>query len=126
MDELSTTSGESPPLRGLRGVDHIGITVPNMEQATAFFVDVLGCELLYEREPPGMTLRGIGSACQRAAVSRAFAFCAVPTVRTSSSSNSTHPTSARSSRGRATSGYSTWQSTSTTLTPQRNTCAATE
>ena len=24
-----------------------------MEQATAFFVDVLGCELLYEREPPG-------------------------------------------------------------------------
>jgi catechol 2,3-dioxygenase-like lactoylglutathione lyase family enzyme len=53
VDELSTTSGESPPLRGLRGVDHIGITVPNMEQATAFFVDVLGCELLYEREPPG-------------------------------------------------------------------------
>lgn len=53
MDELTTTSGESAALPGLRGVDHIGITVPNIEQATAFFVDVLGCELLYEREPPG-------------------------------------------------------------------------
>ncbi|MGH3107316.1 MAG: VOC family protein, partial [Rubrobacter sp.] len=36
-----------PVLPGLRGVDHIGITVPDMEQATSFFVDVLGCELLY-------------------------------------------------------------------------------
>jgi catechol 2,3-dioxygenase-like lactoylglutathione lyase family enzyme len=26
--------------------------VPDIEQATAFFVDVLGCELLYECEPP--------------------------------------------------------------------------
>ena len=52
MDELTTSSGESPTLPGLRGVDHIGITVPDMEQATDFFVDVLGCELLYEREPP--------------------------------------------------------------------------
>jgi catechol 2,3-dioxygenase-like lactoylglutathione lyase family enzyme len=126
VDELSTTSGESPPLRGLRGVDHIGITVPNMEQATAFFVDVLGCKLLYEREPPGDDTPRDRLGVPAGTVSRAFAFCAVPTVRTSSSSNSTHPTSARSSRGRATSGYSTWQSTSTTWTPQRNTCAATE
>ena len=49
MDESPTTPNEGTPLPGLRGVDHIGITVPNMEQATAFFVDVLGCELLYER-----------------------------------------------------------------------------
>ena len=53
MDEPSTTSGEGAGLPGLCGVDHMGITVPNMEQATAFFVDVLGCEVLYEREPPG-------------------------------------------------------------------------
>jgi catechol 2,3-dioxygenase-like lactoylglutathione lyase family enzyme len=46
---MTTSEG----LPGLRGVDHVGITVPDMEQATAFFVDVLGCELLYEREPPG-------------------------------------------------------------------------
>ncbi len=53
MDEPPTTVGEGTGLPGLRGVDHVGITVPDIEQATAFFVDVLGCELLYEREPPG-------------------------------------------------------------------------
>ena len=52
MDEPTTSSGENQTLPGLRGVDHIGITVPDIDQATAFFVDVLGCELLYEREPP--------------------------------------------------------------------------
>ena len=53
VDERTTRSDEGPALPGLRGVDHIGITVPDIEQATAFFVEVLGCELLYEREPPG-------------------------------------------------------------------------
>ena len=52
MDEPPTTTGEVTRLPGLRGVDHVGITVPDIEQATAFFVDVLGCELLYKREPP--------------------------------------------------------------------------
>ena len=52
VDESTTTPGQGTALPGLRGVDHIGITVPNMEQATAFFVDVLGCEVLCEREPP--------------------------------------------------------------------------
>jgi len=32
---------------GLRGGDHVGITVPDMEQAHAFFVDVLGCHYVY-------------------------------------------------------------------------------
>ncbi len=32
---------------GLRGTDHIGFTVPDIEQATRFFVDVIGCELIY-------------------------------------------------------------------------------
>ena len=52
MDETPMTAGEGEGLPGLRGIDHLGITVPDIEQATAFFVDVLGCELLYEREPP--------------------------------------------------------------------------
>jgi catechol 2,3-dioxygenase-like lactoylglutathione lyase family enzyme len=52
VDETSTTTGKGTRLPGLRGVEHVGITVPDIEQATAFFVDVLGCELLYEREPP--------------------------------------------------------------------------
>jgi catechol 2,3-dioxygenase-like lactoylglutathione lyase family enzyme len=32
---------------GLRGGDHIGITVPDIEQAHAFFVDVLGAAFVY-------------------------------------------------------------------------------
>jgi catechol 2,3-dioxygenase-like lactoylglutathione lyase family enzyme len=31
-------------LPGLHRLDHIGITVPDLEEATAFFLDVLGCE----------------------------------------------------------------------------------
>jgi len=32
-------------------VDHIGLTVPDLDEAVAFFVDVLGCELAYELGP---------------------------------------------------------------------------
>lgn len=31
-------------LPGMRGLQHFGITVPNLEEAVAFFVEVLGCE----------------------------------------------------------------------------------
>ena len=32
---------------GLRGGDHVGVTVPDMEQAHAFFTGVLGCDFVY-------------------------------------------------------------------------------
>ena len=32
------------PMPGIRGVNHIGITVPDMTQAEAFFTDVLACQ----------------------------------------------------------------------------------
>lgn len=38
-------------LPGLTGVDHIGFTVPDLEQARRFLVDVLGCEYLYSLGP---------------------------------------------------------------------------
>jgi catechol 2,3-dioxygenase-like lactoylglutathione lyase family enzyme len=38
-------------LPGFRGVDHCGFTVPDMEQAVRFFVDVLGCEEFYSLGP---------------------------------------------------------------------------
>ncbi|GAB3682812.1 VOC family protein [Angustibacter aerolatus] len=49
-------AGSSAPaaraaLPGLVGLDHVGLTVPDIEQATRFLVDVLGCELLYELAP---------------------------------------------------------------------------
>ncbi|MGH3386564.1 MAG: VOC family protein [Nocardioidaceae bacterium] len=36
---------------GLRRLDHIGFTVPDLEQASRFLVDVLGCEYLYSLGP---------------------------------------------------------------------------
>ncbi|ANS32267.1 bleomycin resistance protein (plasmid) [Rhodococcus opacus] len=38
-------------LPGLRGADHIGITVPDLEDASRFFVDVLGAEQFYDLGP---------------------------------------------------------------------------
>jgi catechol 2,3-dioxygenase-like lactoylglutathione lyase family enzyme len=38
-------------LPGLTGVDHIGFTVPDLEEATRFLVDVLGCEYMYTLGP---------------------------------------------------------------------------
>lgn len=38
-------------LPGLRRIDHVGFTVPDLEQAHRFLVDVLGCEYLYSLGP---------------------------------------------------------------------------
>jgi catechol 2,3-dioxygenase-like lactoylglutathione lyase family enzyme len=38
-------------LPGLRGADHIGFTVPDLQEAIDFFVDVIGCEPFYELGP---------------------------------------------------------------------------
>jgi catechol 2,3-dioxygenase-like lactoylglutathione lyase family enzyme len=35
------------PMPGMRGMEHLGITVPNLEEACDFFVKILGCEVLY-------------------------------------------------------------------------------
>ena len=38
-------------LPGLRGPDHIGFTVPDLEQARDFFIRVIGCDLVYSLGP---------------------------------------------------------------------------
>lgn len=38
-------------LPGLYGTDHVGFTVPDIEAATRFFVDVIGCEVVFEIGP---------------------------------------------------------------------------
>lgn len=38
-------------LPGLRGTDHIGFTVPNLDEAVDFFVNVIGCEPFYDLGP---------------------------------------------------------------------------
>jgi catechol 2,3-dioxygenase-like lactoylglutathione lyase family enzyme len=45
-----------PGLPGLTGLDHVGFTVPDLEAASKFLVDVLGCEYLYSLGP--MRARG--------------------------------------------------------------------
>ncbi|GAA1691605.1 VOC family protein [Microcella alkalica] len=38
-------------LPGIRGTEHIGFTVPDLDEAEAFFVDVIGCERVYSLGP---------------------------------------------------------------------------
>jgi catechol 2,3-dioxygenase-like lactoylglutathione lyase family enzyme len=47
MEEEGAMSG----LPGLTRVDHIGFTVPDLEEASRFLVDVLGCEYMYTLGP---------------------------------------------------------------------------
>ncbi|MFG1608006.1 VOC family protein [Actinoplanes sp. NPDC049265] len=39
------------PVSGMRGLEHIAFTVPDLEEAIRFFVDVLGCEHFYDIGP---------------------------------------------------------------------------
>jgi catechol 2,3-dioxygenase-like lactoylglutathione lyase family enzyme len=47
----SISSIEGNGLPGVRGVEHIGLMVPDLEEATAFFVNVLGCKVVYSLYP---------------------------------------------------------------------------
>ena len=42
------TTSPSTGLPGLRGTEHVGFTVPDLEEATRFFVDVIGCDYVFE------------------------------------------------------------------------------
>jgi catechol 2,3-dioxygenase-like lactoylglutathione lyase family enzyme len=39
------------PVPGLRGAEHVGFTVPDLDEADDFLVGVLGCERVYELGP---------------------------------------------------------------------------
>jgi catechol 2,3-dioxygenase-like lactoylglutathione lyase family enzyme len=36
---------------GMRGMEHVGFTVPDLEEAVRFFVEVIGCERFYDLGP---------------------------------------------------------------------------
>lgn len=48
---MSQSPVETTGMPGLRGTDHIGFTVPDLDQAVRFFVDVIGCEAFYDLGP---------------------------------------------------------------------------
>lgn len=50
-DPESRRTSDHPGLPGLRGTDHVGFTVPDLEKAVDFFVNVIGCEPFYELGP---------------------------------------------------------------------------
>lgn len=45
------TERRPPGIPGLHGTDHVGFTVPNLDDAVAFFVDVIGCDVFYPMGP---------------------------------------------------------------------------
>ena len=45
---MSAGAARQRGLPGLAGGDHIGITVPDLDAAVAFFVDVIGCEHIFD------------------------------------------------------------------------------
>ena len=46
------TAGVAAGLPGFRGLEHIGVTVPNLKQAIDFFSEVLGWPVVYKFTPP--------------------------------------------------------------------------
>ena len=48
---MSQSPVEAGGMPGLRGTDHIGFTVPDLDQAVQFFVEVIGCEAFYDLGP---------------------------------------------------------------------------
>jgi catechol 2,3-dioxygenase-like lactoylglutathione lyase family enzyme len=48
MDGSSVTQPRSP---GVRAIDHVGITVPSIPEASAFLVAALGAEVVYDMRP---------------------------------------------------------------------------
>jgi len=44
-------TSDATGLPGLRGTDHVGFTVPDLDAAVDFFVNVIGCEEFYELGP---------------------------------------------------------------------------
>lgn len=51
VKEALLSSPQLPGVPGLTGFDHVGFTVPDIERATRFLVDVLGCDRLYDLAP---------------------------------------------------------------------------
>jgi catechol 2,3-dioxygenase-like lactoylglutathione lyase family enzyme len=48
---ISVSANSAIP--GMKGVQHFGFTVPNMQEAVDFFVDVMGCESYFSIGPFG-------------------------------------------------------------------------
>jgi catechol 2,3-dioxygenase-like lactoylglutathione lyase family enzyme len=48
---ISYGGSATAQMPGFRGSDHLGITVPDMQQAIKFFTEVIGCQLFFKNGP---------------------------------------------------------------------------
>ncbi len=46
--QVGSSSKRSAGMPGLRGAEHVGFTVPDIDEAVIFFRDVIGCEEFYD------------------------------------------------------------------------------
>lgn len=46
-----TVGSAQSAMPGMKGPDHFGITVPDLNQAVYFFVNIIGCETFYKLGP---------------------------------------------------------------------------
>ena len=95
----------------IRGIDHVGVTVSSIEQATEFFVRALGAQVLYDTLPREDGSRGGEATDQRLGVPGGTDEIAIRMLRLPCGPVSGTP------RSRVTSSGSTWPSTPTTSTP---------
>jgi catechol 2,3-dioxygenase-like lactoylglutathione lyase family enzyme len=51
MESDPITVSKKNGLPALYGIEHVGLTVPDLEEATEFFVQVMGCEVVYTMGP---------------------------------------------------------------------------
>lgn len=65
-------------LPGLRGIEHIGITVPDLDAAVAFFIDVIGCTRVFDGAmgPDPAAMRATLAVPEDASLRYAFLRCA--------------------------------------------------
>ena len=50
-DALDARHAASTPLPTLRGIEHVSMTVPDLDEASEFFADMFGCQTLYTMGP---------------------------------------------------------------------------
>jgi len=69
-----TGAALADPVPGMRGMDHVGVTVPDMEQAVGFFTDILGCKMALSfgpfRDDKGTFMQDLLAVNPRAVINR--------------------------------------------------------
>src|ERR1700761_1088320 len=69
-----SASARADSLPGMRGHDHTGVTVPDMDQAVSFFTDILGCQKIMSfgpfSDPKGTFMKDVLDVNPRAVISQ--------------------------------------------------------